>query len=105
MKNERKSKTRSIGVRVVSLCALLVGVALVSVACHEGAEGDRCNPAAAANGEDECNSGLTCQQPFTCAENYCCPADLSSSTNPFCNGMMCPAPPPSTNDGGADASD
>ena len=76
--------------RVVSLAALLVGIALVGTACKQGEEGDRCNPVAAANGEDECNSGLSCQMPSTCVENYCCPADPTKSTNPYCNGMLCP---------------
>ncbi len=70
-------------------------------ACNEGREGDRCNPAAAANGEDECGSGLSCQQPGSCAENYCCPADPSKSSNPYCNGTACPQPPAGA-DAGAD---
>jgi hypothetical protein len=93
-------KKRSISFRVVALAGIVLGTVLFGTACHEGAEGDRCNPVAAANGEDECNSGLTCQSPFTCVESYCCPANLSSSTNPFCNGMMCPAAPDAGTDGG-----
>src|SRR5579872_154111 len=95
MNTNVNSKTRRTSSRIMSLAALVVGMVLLGAGCHEGAEGDRCNPVAAANGEDECNSGLSCQTPFTCVESYCCPADLATSTNPFCNGMMCPAPPPS----------
>lgn len=75
------------------LLAILAGTfALLGTSCHEGREGDRCNPIQAANLEDECNDGLTCQTPSTCVESYCCPKDPSTSSNPFCNGMMCPAP-------------
>ncbi len=67
---------------------------LTMAACDEGNEGDRCNPNLS---HDECNDGLTCQQPL-CAmsttrtepENYCCPADPSKSSNPYCNGLGCP---------------
>ena len=87
-----------------ALLAVLTAGLLV-VGCHQGAEGDRCNPDLPAN-ESDCNSGLTCQMPSTCAENYCCPTPASSSTNGYCNGMLCPQPDGSTSstptDGGAD---
>jgi len=59
--------------------------------CNQGREGDRCNPFLAP-GENDCNSGLTCQQSPTCAESYCCPTPLTSSLNPYCNGSACTAP-------------
>jgi hypothetical protein len=70
---------------VVSLAAVLV---LVNSGCDGGREGERCNPALSHN---DCDNGLTCQQPSTCAENYCCPADPTKSTSPYCNGAACPA--------------
>jgi len=69
----------------------LVILALFGAGCHQGSEGDRCNPDLIPS-QDECNSGLTCQVPSTCVEAYCCPMDLSSSSNGFCNGKSCPVP-------------
>ena len=82
-----------------------VAAALALLACKGGEEGDRCNPKLS---HDECNTGLSCQQPGTCVESYCCPANLSSSTNPFCHGDLCPPPldagaPPSPTDGGTNS--
>jgi hypothetical protein len=54
--------------------------------CSVGAEGERCNPNLS---HDECNGGLTCQQPLNCPENYCCPTSGTSSSvfcQPGCNG-------------------
>jgi hypothetical protein len=51
-----------------------------------GGEGDRCNPLLS---HDECGSGLQCTQPAFCPENYCCPANGTSSNpvcQPGCNG-------------------
>ncbi len=50
------------------------------LSCEQGREGDRCNPNLS---HDECGSGLTCQQPENCPENYCCPTS-GTSTNPLC---------------------
>jgi hypothetical protein len=58
------------------------------VFARKSSEGDRCNPNLS---HDDYNAGLTCQQPSTCVENYCCPNPASASTNPFCNGTACPA--------------
>ncbi len=69
---------------------LAAGVVVVLSACAGGNEGERCNPNVPAN-ESECNAGLTCQQPLPCVENYCCPATLSSSSDPHCNGSACGA--------------
>ncbi len=60
--------------------ALAAFVSVVSVGCNQGAEGDRCNPDLS---HDECGSGLSCQQPAECPENYCCPV-TASSANPNC---------------------
>jgi hypothetical protein len=73
--------------------AVVLGALAVIGGCdyNEGAEGDRCNPLLTSN---ECNSGLVCSgypigqstaYPIAfCPENYCCPPDLSQSTNPYC---------------------
>ena len=58
--------------------------------CNQGAEGDRCNPDLVTMNptpmynEDECGTGLSCQQPSFCPENYCCPVDGGASANPNC---------------------
>jgi hypothetical protein len=91
-------KSRSLYVYTVGLA--VVGSLLLAMAggCVGGNEGDRCNPDLSHN---DCNAGLTCQQPSTCVENYCCPDDPSTSTNPYCNGTLCPA----VDDAGPDATD
>jgi hypothetical protein len=48
--------------------------------CTVGQEGERCNPDLS---HDECGSGLSCQQPKDCPENYCCPTS-GTSNNPYC---------------------
>jgi hypothetical protein len=59
-----------------------VAVLAASLAgCDTGNEGDRCNPDLSHN---ECNSGLVCTQPTDCPENYCCPTDVTSSSNSYC---------------------
>jgi hypothetical protein len=98
MTNAKQRNEARFTVRVVALAFTVVGLIALGGGCNQGHEGDRCNPVSAANGEDECDNGLTCQTPSTCVESYCCPKDPSMSKNPFCNGMMCPAPP----DGGTD---
>jgi hypothetical protein len=106
MKNGDGLMNRSIlaadgwGLRAVDALVWALGfAAIIWVAgCDQGKEGDRCNPDLS---HDECNSGLTCQQPATCAENYCCPTPASSSSNPYCNGQGCP---PAADAGDGDAS-
>ena len=66
-----------------------LGVLAFGNGCDGGREGERCNPNLSHN---ECDDGLTCVQPATCVESYCCPANASASTNPYCNGAGCPAP-------------
>jgi hypothetical protein len=68
---------------IVSLCLLAVAGAC---AIQGGNEGDRCNPNLS---HDECDDGLTCQKPSTCAEHYCCPASLGSSKSSYCRGEAC----------------
>jgi hypothetical protein len=86
---------------------LFASLALFAVGCHQGAEGDRCNPSLIPS-SDECNSGLTCQVPSPCVEAFCCPMDLSSSSNSYCNGTAtaCSTPdagtPTPTPDAGTD---
>jgi hypothetical protein len=80
------------------MVTLTLGLFAVGTGCVGGGDGDRCNPLLS---HDECNDGLTCVQPSTCVESYCCPSDPSKSTSPFCRGDpgACPAP-----EAGADAS-
>jgi len=81
----------------VLLSALGMAAMIAATGCDQGKEGDRCNPDLS---HDECNSGLTCQQPSTCAENYCCPTPASGSDNAYCNGAGCPAATSSGDDAG-----
>ncbi len=78
-----------------TVCTLFfcISAALLALGngCDGGSEGDRCNPLLS---HDECGGApLSCQQPATCVESYCCPNPASASTNPYCNGTLCPAPP------------
>jgi hypothetical protein len=73
-------------VRAAVLSAFALGAFVLTNGCDGGREGDRCNPNLSHN---DCGSGLTCIQPSGCAENYCCPADPSKSSNPYCNGAGC----------------
>jgi hypothetical protein len=88
MSSNTRTDRVSLLARAVALVAL--GSILVPLAngCDGGREGERCNPALSHN---DCDDGLTCQQPATCAENYCCPSDPTKSTSPYCNGAGCPA--------------
>ncbi len=75
------------------------------VGCDQGQEGDRCNPSLS---HDECNTGLSCQQPPSCPENYCCPITGTSTDpncQPGCNGgdiAICNATPDACVDGSND---
>jgi hypothetical protein len=78
------------GVGSLSLLAAAVLLGTVAHGCNQGREGDRCNPNLLpeagftyGENEDECGTGLSCQQPVDCPENYCCPTS-GPSTNPFC---------------------
>jgi hypothetical protein len=90
--------SRKFGLWGVLLASLTLG--LFAVGCHDGAEGDRCNPDLVPLSSD-CNSGLTCQVPGTsaCVEAFCCPTPASSSSNGNCNGIACPLPPVSPDAG------
>ena len=83
----RSNQLNSAVNRIVVLVAFLCGVASLG-ACDGGNEGDRCNPDLSHN---DCGAGLTCVTPSTCVENYCCPADPSTSSNNYCNGKSCPS--------------
>jgi hypothetical protein len=91
MKKTISADIKSTWARIL-LAVVAVATLALGTGCKEGAEGDRCNPTLVAVQEDECNSGLTCQQSPTCPEAYCCPTPLTSSSNPFCNGSACPPP-------------
>lgn len=72
----------------VALGIIAAGLVVLGNGCTGGSEGDRCNPLLS---HDECGgTTLTCQQPSTCVESYCCPNPASSSSNPYCNGTLCP---------------
>jgi hypothetical protein len=91
--------------RIALLAAFVATSLAFGAACNEGREGDRCNPIAAANLEDECGSGLTCQTLSACMESYCCPQDPTKSSNGYCNGALwCaqPAPPDAGTEAGTD---
>ena len=79
----------------------VVAFAIVTSCQQGGHEGDRCNPLLA---HDECNGALSCQQPASCAESYCCPANLAASTSSYCRSDpdACPAPPPDAGDAAAE---
>lgn len=66
--------------RIGSPLVLLTALLALATGCKVGEEGERCNPDLS---HDECNSGLSCQQPANCPENYCCPTSGTSS-NPYC---------------------
>lgn len=94
MKSSKRT-LRKIVIINAFLAVLTAG--LIAVGCHQGGEGDRCNPALPPD-QDECGANLTCQTPSTCVENYCCPTPASSSKNGYCNGQLCPPAAPA--DGG-----
>jgi hypothetical protein len=97
MKSEVSNSRRSIFARVMALAVFGVAIASATNGCVGGSEGDRCNPSQ--TDHPECGSGLTCQMPSTCVENYCCPTPASKSSNGYCNGTLCPA----ASDAGADS--
>jgi hypothetical protein len=66
--------------RIGTVVIGLVSAVALATGCNQGAEGDRCNPDLS---HDECGGGLQCTQPKDCPENYCCPANGTSS-NPYC---------------------
>ncbi len=94
--DRRAVRTRAVGY-VSALLVASAGMLAAGEGCDGGREGERCNPSLSHN---DCDNGLTCQQPGTCAENYCCPDPPVSSSSPFCRGLppFCPAP-----DAGSDA--
>jgi hypothetical protein len=98
----RANQGKSAANRIASLFVFAFGVAFVASACDGGNEGDRCNPDLSHN---DCGAGLTCQTPSTCVENYCCPADPTTSSNNYCNGKNCPPAADADTSGGDDASD
>ena len=74
---------RAVRSRAVTYVAalLLAAAAVLAVGdgCDGGREGERCNPSLSHN---DCDNGLTCQQPGTCVESYCCPDLPTSSSSP-----------------------
>jgi len=85
--------------KLLVLCILLTGGALLAFSNGCGAEpseGATCNALVVDN---ECINNTTCQTIGSCTATYCCPADPTTSTDPHCNGSLCPPLPP---DGGDD---
>jgi hypothetical protein len=72
-------RTRTLAAYLACLACLTATIALVLLACNQGAEGDRCNPDLSHN---ECNSGLSCMSPPLCPEAYCCPTDSNGNLLP-----------------------
>jgi len=69
------------------LAACLVAALSVGACSNEG-EGEICDPNASNAGNDDCQSGLTCQQsPLPGVLGYrCCPTDLTQATVSVCSG-------------------
>jgi hypothetical protein len=94
------TKRHSLGAYAVAALFAATVLTAFSGGCAEGQEGDRCNPLLS---HDECGGDtLVCSGPSTnyplpgtCVENYCCPKDPKTSSNPECNGTdtQCPAAP------------
>ncbi len=78
-------------------CLALAFSSVFAGGCNVGPkEGDSCNGLVQ---EDECIENTTCQTIGSCSQTYCCPSDPSTSTDPHCNGALCP---PVEVDGGDD---
>ena len=87
--SSRSRRRQSRVARVAACFVVVAGLLTLGSGCDGGREGERCNPLLS---HDECGGGLSCQQPSTCAESYCCPRMSTSSDSPYCNGTGCPAP-------------
>jgi hypothetical protein len=86
------------------LCPLFVAaITLAAVAaCSGQGEGERCDHRAGSNGDSDCQSGLSCQNPpasiVKSPYGICCPPDLTHAATAACsaNGGVLdanPAPP------------
>jgi hypothetical protein len=105
MKFSTSVKSNAVRMYTIALGVIVAGLVVLGNGCVGGSEGDRCNPLLS---HDECGgTTLTCQQPSTCVESYCCPNPASSSSNPYCNGTLCPVVDagPDVADAGEEASD
>ena len=100
MKSPQCRIPRSILARALPPAIIAAGLAIIVGGCDGGREGDRCVPTSLRS-SDECGSGYTCQSIGGCGESYCCPADPSKSSHPYCNGTgfdKCPAADASSDD-------
>ncbi len=95
MKARSSNHRLSLVIHLLFVVGAIAAIAVLMNGCDGGREGERCIPNLSHN---DCGGGLTCMQPATCVESYCCPEDPTTSTNPFCNGQGCPA----ALDGGTD---
>ena len=66
------------------LVAPVLAAGLVVAACSDEGEGQPCDSQAGNNGNDDCQSGLTCQQIENTQGFRCCPPDRSQATTPEC---------------------
>jgi len=62
-------------------CLVVVGLL---AACDRQGEGQVCDPRAANNGNDDCQSGLACQTIPGAANATCCPPNLAQATVAAC---------------------
>ncbi len=88
--------------KIVFGLAASVVLAAIAACVGAGGEGDRCNPDLS---HDECGGGLVCTQPGACPEAYCCPANASTSSNPYCRAdpSVCPSEAGASGDAAPDA--
>ena len=89
----------------------VAGAAAFIPACSNEGEGERCDIRGDNNGNDECQSGLTCtlgtSLPSKPGSDVCCPSDLTSTT-PICSrqtGIDAGLPPIDASPSGADSGD
>jgi hypothetical protein len=88
--------------RPFAVALVLSAIGVAAVGCSGQGEGERCDHRAANGGDDDCQSGLTCQNPpggiVTYPNGVCCPPDPAQATTAACSpntGVIdaSPAPP------------
>jgi len=98
-------------VRSIPVFAPYLVVLGLFAACNRQGEGQVCDPRAGNNGNDDCQTGLTCQTIPGATYATCCPPMLAQATASACGANhtvldASTAPPDSSQgaDGGPDAS-
>jgi hypothetical protein len=88
--------------RSLAVALVLSTVGVVAGGCSGQGEGERCDHRASNGGNDDCQNGLTCQNPpgsvVTYPNGVCCPLDPALATTSACSpntGVIdaSPAPP------------